>query len=188
MIRLALALIGALACAEEHARDLGVRFPGDPGKLNAITDVAGVEVGHTTLIEGDKVRTGVTVVFPRGKDNLDPAFGGWSLNGNGEMTGTAWLEESGLLDGPILITNTHSVGMVRDSYIQWLARNRKKPGTNTFGDSFWALPVVTETFDGYLNDVNGFHVKPEHVEQAIASASAGKVAEGNVGGGTGMIC
>jgi len=189
MIKLALALTAVVVCAQERARDLGVRFTGDPGKLNAITDVAGVEVGHTTLIEGDKVRTGVTIVFPRGKDNLDPTFGGWfSLNGNGEMTGTAWLEESGMLDSPVLITNTHSVGTVRDSYIQWLARNSRKPGTNSFGDFFWALPVVAETFDGYLNDINGFHVKPEHVEQAIASAKGGKVAEGNVGGGTGMVC
>lgn len=192
MIPAALAIAAGLLCAQERARDLGVRFPGEPGPLNAITDVGEIEVGHTTLIAGENaaaVRTGVTVVFPRGKANLDPAFGGWfSLNGNGEMTGTAWLEESGFLDGPVFITNTHSVGTVRDSYIQWLARNRKKPGTNTFGDSFWALPVVAETFDGYLNDVNGFHVKPEHVDQAIASAHGGKVAEGNVGGGTGMVC
>ena len=185
----AVLVTAGLACAQERARDLGVRFAGDPGKLNAITDVAGVEVGHTTLIEGESVRTGVTVVFPRGKQSLDPTFGGWfSLNGNGEMTGTAWLEESGFLDGPVLITNTHSVGTVRDSYIQWLARNRKKPGTNSFGESFWALPVVAETYDGHLNDINGFHVKPAHVEQAITDAKGGKVTEGSVGGGTGMIC
>ncbi len=172
-----------------RARDLGVPFEGAPGPLNAITDIAGVEVGHTTLIEGDSVRTGVTAIWPRGKQSDDPAFGGWfSLNGNGEMTGTAWVEESGFVDGPVMITNTHSVGVVRDSYIHWQVSNGRKPGTNSFGAGFWSLPIVAETWDGVLNDINGFHVKPEHVFHALDNAAGGRVAEGSVGGGTGMIC
>src|SRR5260221_7435060 len=173
----------------KRARDLGVPLEGTPGPLNAITDIAGIEVGHTTLIEGASVRTGVTVIWPRGKQSDDPAFGGWfSLNGNGEMTGTTWLEESGFLDGPILITNTHSVGTVRDAYIAWQVEHKRKPGTNSFGGGFWSLPIVAETYDGFLNDTNGFHVKPQHVAQALDSAARGRVPEGNVGGGTGMIC
>lgn len=185
-------IVAALASSQSkpRARDLGITFEGTPGPLNAITDLAGLEVGHTTLIEGDAVRTGVTAIWPRGKGSSDPAFGGWfSLNGNGEMTGTTWLEESGFVDGPILITNTHSVGVVRDAFINWQVKNHRTPGTNNVSqDGFWSLPIVAETYDGYLNDANGFHVKPEHVFQALESASSGAVPEGNVGGGTGMIC
>jgi D-aminopeptidase len=176
-----------------RARDLGVPFDGAPGPLNAITDVKGVEVGHTTLISGDAtskpgvdaVRTGVTAVLPRGKDSNDPVFAGWfTENGNGEMTGTTWVEDSGFLEGPVMITNTHSVGTVRDAVIAWRLR---KSGPDKDGYS-WSLPVVAETWDGYLNDVNGFHVKPEDAFHALDSAHAGPVEEGNVGGGTGMIC
>ena len=164
-------------------------FDGTPGALNAITDIAGVEVGHTTLIEGDSVRTGVTVVLPRGKQSDDPTFGGWfSQNGNGEMTGTTWLEESGFLVGPVFITNTHSVGVVRDASIAWQVEHKRGPAANGIGNDFWSLPVVAETWDGRLNDINGFHVKPEHVYHALDSAASGRVAEGNVGGGTGMVC
>jgi L-aminopeptidase/D-esterase-like protein len=182
-----------LAQPKPRARDLGVPFDGTPGPLNAITDVAGVEVGHTTLISGEgklvvgkgPVRTGVTAILPRGKDLTDPVFAGWfSLNGNGEMTGTTWLEESGFLDGPVMITNTHSVGVVRDAVIQW----RVQHGPPDEEGYWWSLPVVAETWDGYLNDVNGFHVKPEHVFQALDSARGGSVTEGNVGGSTGMVC
>jgi D-aminopeptidase len=177
------------AAQPKRARDLGVPLEGTPGPWNTITDIAGVEVGHTTLIEGASIRTGVTVVWPRGKQSDDPAFGGWfSLNGNGEMTGTTWLEESGFVDGPILITNTHSVGTVRDAYIAWQVQHQRKPGTNSFGGGFWSLPIVAETYDGFLNDTNGFHVKPAHVFQALDGAASGRVPEGNVGAGTGMIC
>jgi D-aminopeptidase len=176
--------------AKPRARDLGVPFDGVPGAMNAITDVTGVEVGMTTLISGEgalkvgvgPVRTGVTAILPRGKASKDPVFAGWfSMNGNGEMTGTTWIEEGGFLEGPIFITNTHSVGTVRDASIKWGADRGRlfQP---------WALPVVAETFDGYLNDVNGFHVKPEHVFAALDGAAPGRVAEGNVGGGTGMNC
>jgi D-aminopeptidase len=174
-----------------RARDLGVPFEGTPGRLNAITDVPGVEVGATTLIRGDgplkvgegPVRTGVTVVFPRGKQSADNVYAGWfSLNGNGEMTGTTWLEEAGLLKGPVAITNTHSVGVVRDSVIEW-AFNHKLMKSDE-----WSLPVVAETWDGWLNDINGFHVKQADVFAALDSAKTGAVAEGNTGGGTGMIC
>ena len=180
----------ATAQNKPRARDLGIPFDGTPGPLNAITDLSGLEVGHTTLIKGDAVRTGVTAIWPRGKASSDPAFGGWfSLNGNGEMTGTTWVEESGFVDGPILITNTHSVGVVRDAFINWQVKNHRKPGTNiVYEDGFWSLPIVAETYDGYLNDTNGFHVKPEHVFQALEQARTGAVPEGNVGGGTGMIC
>ena len=183
------ALASPLAGQRPRARDLGVPFDGTPGPLNAITDVAGVEVGHATIIAGQgklvvgqgPVRTGVTAVFPRGKTNGDPVFGGWfTLNGNGEMTGTTWLEESGFLAGPVMITNTHSVGVVRDAVIEWLVKK---------GFDFdWSLPVVAETWDGSLNDINGFHVTKQHAFQALDSARGGPVAEGNVGGGTGMIC
>lgn len=191
---LALALTAAtipaasVVSAQTRARDL-VTLPGTPGPLNAITDVAGVAVGHTTLIEGSgrlvrgtgPVRTGVTAILPRGTGGPDSVFASWyRLNGNGEMTGVAWLEESGILDTPILITNTHSVGVVRDATIEWMLGHR--PGFS------FALPVVAETADGLLNDMNGFHVRPPHVFAALDGARSGPVAEGNVGGGTGMIC
>jgi D-aminopeptidase len=181
------------AQSEPRARDLGVPFDGKPGPFNAITDVKGVEVGQTTLISGSgplkvgvgPVRTGVTAIFPRGKDSLDSAFAGWfTLNGNGEMTGTAWVEDSGFLDGPVLITNTHSVGVVRDAVIAWRVKHAP-PDEEGYS---WSLPVVAETWDGDLNDVNGFHVKPEHVFHALDTARSGPVEEGSVGGGTGMIC
>jgi len=182
------------AAAKPRARDLGVPFDGTPGPLNAITDVEGVTVGHTTLIFGEgklevgkgPVRTGVTAVLPRGKDSKDAGVfaGWWTLNGNGEMTGTTWVEESGFLIGPVMITNTHSVGVVRDAVIQWTVAHRKV-GPD---DDWWSLPVVAETWDGWLNDINGFHVKPEHAVHALENAHGGAVEEGAVGGGTGMIC
>jgi L-aminopeptidase/D-esterase-like protein len=170
-----------------------VPFDGAPGPLDAITDVKGVEVGHSTIIRGEgklvvgqgPVRTGVTAILPRGRGLDDPVFGAWfSLNGNGEMTGTTWLEESGFLDGPVMITNTHSVGVVRDAVINW----RVKHGPPDASGYWWSLPIVAETWDGLLNDVNGFHVKPENAFEALDSARGGRVAEGNVGGGTGMVC
>jgi len=191
-MRLLLVLIlvwSAAAQTKPRARDLGVPLEGTPGSRNAITDVAGVEVGHRTIIEGDSVRTGVTAVWPRGKASSDPVFGGFfSQNGNGDMTGTHWLVESGFLDGPVLITNTHSVGVVRDAFLGWLVKNHRTPGTNTFNGGFYTYPIVAETYDGTLNDINGFHVKPADVEMALEAATGGAVAEGNVGGGTGMIC
>jgi D-aminopeptidase len=183
----------AVAQVKPRARDLGIPFDGTPGPLNAITDVKGVEVGHTTLISGEgklqvgvgPVRTGVTAVLPRGKNSMDDVFAAWfTLNGNGEMTGTTWVEDSGFLDGPIMITNTHSVGVVRDAVIAWRVRHAP-PDDQGY---WWSLPVVAETWDGYLNDVNGFHVKPEHVFQALDAAHSGPVEEGSVGGGTGMVC
>lgn len=186
----------ALGQGEPRARDLGIPFAGTTGPLNAITDVAGVTVGHTTLISGDgkldvgsgPVRTGVTVVHPRGK-KYDPVFSGWyALNGNGEMTGTTWVEESGFLEGPVVITNTHSVGVARDATIEWQYANNLFDPLPDDPDVFWSLPVVAETYDGDLNDINGFHVTKEHVIDALESAKSGPVAEGNVGGGTGMIC
>jgi len=189
---LAMAVLHASPEAQNkpRARDLGIPFDGVPGPLNAITDVAGVEVGMTTLVSGEgalkvgvgPVRTGVTAILPRGKASKDPVFAGWfSLNGNGEMTGTTWIEEAGFLEGPVFITNTHSVGTVRDAAIKWSVDHGQllQP---------WSLPVVAETWDGELNDINGFHVKPEHVFTALDGARAGRVAEGNVGGGTGMRC
>jgi L-aminopeptidase/D-esterase-like protein len=180
--------------SKPRARDLGVPFDGAPGPLNAITDVSGVAVGHTTIISGEgklqvgkgPVRTGVTAVLPRGKDTMsNPVFAGWwSLNGNGEMTGTTWVEESGFLEGPVMITNTHSVGVVRDAVIQWRV-NHGQPDPTGY---WWSLPVVAETWDGWLNDINGFHVKAEDAFRAIDSAHGGAVEEGAVGGGTGMIC
>ena len=172
-----------------RARDLGIPFDGMPGPLNAITDVHGVEVGHATLIRGagrlvvghGPVRTGVSAILPRGRRDGSPVFAGYfALNGNGEMTGTAWVEESGQLTSPVLITNTHSVGVVRDAVIQWQLRRREARQP-------WALPVVAETYDGLLNDIDGFHVKPKHAWVALAGAWPGRVAEGCVGGGTGMI-
>ena len=189
-----------MLCAQENspakprARDLGVPFDGTPGQFDAITDVPGVLVGHTTLISGEgklvigkgPVRTGVTAILPRGKDSMsDAVFAGWfSQNGNGEMTGTTWIEESGFLEGPVMITNTHSVGVVRDAVIQWRVKHGQPDPTGYW----WSLPVVAETWDGWLNDINGFHVKPEDAFRAIDSAHGGRVEEGNVGGGTGMIC
>jgi L-aminopeptidase/D-esterase-like protein len=177
-----------------RARDLGVPFDGTPGKLNAITDVPGVEVGYTTLISGEgklevgkgPVRTGVTAIIPRGLDSLNnPVYAAtFSLNGNGEMTGTAWVEESGFLEGPIVITNTHSVGVARDAVIKW----RINHGAADKTGYWWSLPLVAETWDGWLNDINGFHVKPEDVWHAIDTAHGGAPEEGSVGGGTGIIC
>jgi D-aminopeptidase len=176
-----------------RARDLGIPFDGTTGRFNAITDVKDVEVGNTTLISGDgplkvgvgPIRTGVTAVFTRGKDSRDPVIAGWfTQNGNGEMTGTTWVEESGFLEGPVVITNTHSVGVARDAVIAWRLRH----GPPDEGGYSWSLPVVAETWDGYLNDIDGFHVKPEDVFHALDTAHGGPVEEGNVGGGTGMIC
>jgi len=177
-----------------RARDLGIPFEGTPGKFNSITDVPGVEVGYTTLISGEgklevgkgPVRTGVTAILPRGHASLnDPVYAGFfSLNGNGEMTGTAWVDESGFLEGPIIITNTHSVGVARDAVIAW----RVKHGAADKTGYWWSLPVVAETWDGWLNDINGFHVKAEDVWHALDSAHGGALEEGSVGGGTGMIC
>lgn len=177
------------AQAGPRARDLGVPFEGAPGPLNAITDVVGVEVGHTTLVKGDgrlvvgqgPVRTGVTAVLPRGKRSTTPVFGAWfTLNAAGEMTGTTWLEERGLVDGPILITNTHSVGVARDAAVAWMVRNGWAAD--------WHVPIAAETWDGGLNDLNGFHVRQEHAWAAIDGARSGPVTEGSVGGGTGMVC
>jgi L-aminopeptidase/D-esterase-like protein len=190
VIMIVAASLPPAAQSKPRARDLGIPFDGTPGPLNAITDVGGVEVGMTTLISGEgalkvgtgPVRTGVTAILPRGKASKDQVFAGWfSLNGNGEMTGTTWIEEAGLLEGPVFITNTHSVGVVRDASIKW-SRDRGRTAQE------WSLPVVAETWDGYLNDINGFHVKPEHVFSALDGARAGPVPEGNVGGGTGMRC
>jgi L-aminopeptidase/D-esterase-like protein len=187
---LLLAPLVTFAQSKPRARDLGIPLEGAPGPLNAVTDVKGVEVGHTTLIAGEgklkvgggPIRTGVTAILPRGKNSADPVFAGWfSLNGNGEMTGTTWIEESGFLEGPVMLTNTHSVGTVRDAVIAW----RVKRGHQ---NQPWSLPVVAETWDGWLNDINGFHVKDKHVVGALDGAKSGAVAEGNVGGGTGMVC
>ena len=180
------------AQTKPRARDLGVPFDGTPGPYNAITDVKSVEVGHTTLISGQgklvvgkgPVRTGVTAIRPRG-NSTDAVFAAWfTLNGNGEMTGTTWVEDSGFLDGPIMITNTHSVGVVRDAVIAWKVKN----GSPDMEGYWWSLPVVAETWDGYLNDINGFHVTQQDAWLALDSAHSGPVEEGNVGGGTGMIC
>src|SRR5579863_1027779 len=179
--------LDAAPAPRPRARAAGVPLDGTPAPLNAITDVAGVEVGHSTIISGDgklvvgagPVRTGVTAILPRGKESGDPVFAAWfSLNGNGEMTGTTWVEESGFLEGPVMITNTHSVGVVRDAVIDW----EMKHGATQYP---WSLPVVAETYDGFLNDINGFHVTAADTFHAIDSASSGPVAEGNVGGGTG---
>jgi D-aminopeptidase len=184
-------LMSGLAAAADkpRARALGIPFDGTPGTYNAITDVDGVTVGYSTLIADESskaIRTGVTAILPRQGNSVDkPVFAGvFSLNGNGEMTGTLWIDESGFLEGPVLITNTHSVGIVRDAAIQW----RIKQGQADASGYWWSLPVVAETWDGYLNDINGFHVRPEHVFAALESAHGGAIAEGNVGGGTGMIC
>ncbi len=177
-----------------RARDFGIPFPGSPGPLNAITDVEGIEVGFTTLISGEgllsvgqgPVRTGVTAILPKGK-RYDPVFAAWySLNGNGEMTGTTWIEESGFLEGPVVLTNTHSVGVARDAVVAW--QNMREFFDPIAPGLFWHMPVVAETYDGVLNDINGFHIKPEHVIAALDNASRGAVTEGNIGSGTGMIC
>ena len=177
-----------------RARDLGILFDGIPGNFNAITDVRGVEVGYATLISGEgklergkgPIRTGVTAILPRGLSEMnDPVFAGdFSLNGNGEMTGSAWVDESGFLEGPIVLTNTHSVGVARDAIIAWRLAHGG-PDAEGFA---WSLPVVAETWDGWLNDVDGFHVKPDHVAHAIETAHGGAIEEGSIGGGTGMIC
>jgi len=173
------------------ARDLGIPFDGEPGKINSITDVEGVEVGHSTIIKGEgnlvvgkgPIRTGVTVIFPSAKSLEEVYAAYYSYNGNGEMTGTIWIEEAGRLKGPLCITNTHSVGIVRDAIIEWSLENDLQKSS-----FFWRLPVVAETYDGLLNDINGFHVKRKHVFEALDSAKSGSVNEGNYGGGTGMIC
>jgi D-aminopeptidase len=178
-----------VAQTKPRARDLGVPFDGTPGPLDAITDVAGVTVGQVTLIRGEgklvvgegPVRTGVTAIFPRGSHSPDPVFGGWfTLNGNGEMTGTTWLEENGFLRGPVVISNTISVGTVHDAVIAWALKN--------LPEADWALPFVAETWDGGLNDIMGFHVTQKDVWEAMDRATSGPVTEGNVGGGTGMVC
>ena len=179
---------------KQRARDLGVPFTGTTGTHNAITDVEGVEVGYSTIISGNgdnkvgegPIRTGVTAIFPRGKaKKFSPVYANWySLNGNGEMTGTTWVTESGFLETPIMITNTNSVGVVRDAVLKWYVDTDWYKGE----DWWYTYPVVGETYDGFLNDIYGFHVKEEHVLEAIENASSGKIAEGNVGGGTGMMC
>ena len=174
-----------------RARDLGIPFEGAPGRFNAITDVAGVEVGYSTIITGSgknilgkgPVRTGVTAILPRGRNN-NPVFSNWySLNGNGEMTGTTWITESGFLETPIMITNTNSVGVVRDAVLKWFVDK------HWYKEDFWyTYPVVAETYDGFLNDIYGFHVKESHAYEALNTAASGMIKEGNVGGGTGMMC
>lgn len=190
---IALLMLASIAVADDHkprARDLGIPFSGSPGELNAITDVPGVTVGHSTIIEdykdGRAARTGVTAVLPRGMDTvMVPVFGNWfALNGAGEMTGTTWMTASGFLEGPVMITNTHSIGTVFEETIRWRVN---KAGPDPTGYT-WSDPVVAETWDGYLNNANGFYVKPAHVVEAIESATSGPVEEGNVGGGTGMTC
>ena len=191
----ALALLGGIAASgvsdaeSTRARDLGIPFSGNPGELNAITDVSGVEVGQVTLIDGEgelvvgrgPVRTGVTVVHPRGRNSTEGVFAGWfTLNASGEMTGTTWLEERGIIDGPLAITNTHSVGVARDAAVEWMVQQE--------WSADWHAPVVAETYDGGLNDINGFHVTRTHALEAMRDARSGPVAEGAVGGGTGMVC
>lgn len=187
-----LILIHAFGFAQKpRARDIGIPFDGKTGRYNAITDVKGVEVGYSTIISGNgknirgkgPVRTGVTAILPRGRNN-NPVFGNWySLNGNGEMTGTTWITESGFLEGPIMITNTNSVGVVRDAVLKWFVK------TGWYKEDFWyTYPVVAETYDGFLNDIYGFHVKESNAFEALDSAKSGFLKEGNVGGGTGMMC
>jgi len=194
LLLLLIATLRLGAQTPHRARDLHVPFDGNPGPLNAITDVPGIAVGHSTLISGEgklqqgtgPIRTGVTAIMPRGVSNSTPVFAGYySQNGNGEMTGTAWIEESGFAESPILITNTHSVGLVRDTVIKWQVNEAAK-GHRTM--PLWSLPIVAETWDGFLNDINGFHVQEQHVMAALNGAQSGPVQEGSVGGGTGMIC
>lgn len=195
-ITAALLLFSALTAStvysqKSRARDIGIPFDGTTGKFNAITDVAGVEVGYSTIITGNgknirgkgPVRTGVTAILPRGRKN-NPVFANWyTLNGNGEMTGTTWITESGFLEGPIMITNTNSVGVVRDAVLKWYVQ------AGWYNEDFWyTYPVVAETYDGFLNDIYGFHVKESHAFEALNSARPGLLQEGNVGGGTGMMC
>ena len=195
----AIIFIGLLSCYQVYsqkprARDLGIPFVGTPGVFNAITDVQGVEVGYSTIITGKgnntvgngPVRTGVTAIFPRGKaKKFSPVYANWySLNGNGEMTGTTWVTESGFLETPIMITNTNSVGVVRDAVLKWYVDTDWYSGE----DWWYTYPVVAETYDGFLNDIYGFHVKEKHVLEAIENSSSGQIAEGNIGGGTGMMC
>ena len=190
ILTLMLTLATAVCVAAPRARDLGVPFGGEPGPLNAITDVVGVTVGQVTLMQdldgGKKVRTGVTAILPRGRDSINlHAFAGWfALNGAGELTGTTWVEESGELEGPVLLTNTHSVGIVHDAAIAWRVRQGGPDPTGYW----WSNPVVGETWDGYLSDINGFHVRASDVDQALDKATGGPVEEGNVGAGTGTIC
>ncbi|MFJ7726743.1 P1 family peptidase [Neobacillus sp. NPDC097160] len=180
---------------KERARCLGLPFPGTPGEFNALTDVPGVEIGYTTIIEGEgqvqigngPIRTGVTAILPRGKkDKMEPIWAGfYSLNGNGEMTGIHWVNDGGYFLSPICITNTHSVGIAHHATTKWMVKQYEKQFSN---EHLWAMPVIAETYDGVLNDINGQHISEEHVLSAIESAKSGSVAEGNVGGGTGMIC
>jgi len=191
MLSLAVTIQTEVIAQKPRSRDIGIPFEGTPGKYNAITDVKGVEVGYSTIISGKgknirgkgPVRTGVTAILPRGKNN-NPVYANWySLNGNGEMTGTTWLTESGFLEGPIMITNTNSVGVVRDAVLKWYVKNK------WYKEDFWyTYPVVAETYDGFLNDIYGFHVKEENAFEALDSAKSGFIEEGNVGGGTGMRC
>ncbi len=199
MNRILAIFITLLFCSQSYgqkprARDLGIPFTGQTGKYNSITDVAGVEVGYSTIISGEgknivgkgPVRTGVTAIFPRGKaSKFSPVFANWySLNGNGEMTGTTWVTESGFLETPIMITNTNSVGEVRQAVLKWFVDTDWYQGE----DWWYTYPVVAETYDGFLNDIYGFHVQEQHVLEAINDAQGGWIAEGNVGGGTGMMC
>ncbi|MEQ8177202.1 MAG: P1 family peptidase [Amphiplicatus sp.] len=193
IVAAAFSAMAPLASAEEaapRARDLGVPFAGAPGPLNAITDVPGVTVGHRTIVKdlkgGKAVRTGVTAILPRGEiSGQNPVFAGvFALNGNGEMTGSHWVEESGTLEGPVMLTNTHSVGAVHEGVIRW----RVAADEADESGYWWSLPLVAETWDGHLNDINGFHVRPEDAAKALEAAKSGPVAEGNVGGGTGMMC
>src|SRR5678815_3651611 len=187
-----LLLVQAFIYAQKpRARDIGIPFDGTTGKFNAITDVKGVEVGYSTIISGEgknirgkgPVRTGVTAILPRGRNN-NPVYANWyTLNGNGEMTGTTWLTESGFLEGPVMITNTNSVGTVRDAVLKWYVKK------GWYKEDFWyTYPVVAETYDGFLNDIYGFHVKETNAYEALDSARSGLLKEGNVGGGTGMMC
>jgi D-aminopeptidase len=187
-----LLLIQSFVYAQKpRARDIGIRFDGTPGKFNAITDVKGVEVGYSTIISGEgknirgkgPVRTGVTAILPRGRNN-NPVYANWyTLNGNGEMTGTTWVTESGFLEGPVMITNTNSVGTVRDAVLKWYVKK------GWYKEDFWyTYPVVAETYDGFLNDIYGFHVKESNAYEALDSAKSGFIKEGNVGGGTGSRC
>ncbi|MBX7091552.1 MAG: P1 family peptidase [Cyclobacteriaceae bacterium] len=191
LVLLLLVIPTAASAQKPRARDLGIPFEGTPGKNNAITDVSGVEVGYSTIISGQgknvlgkgPVRTGVTAILPRGRTN-NPVYANWySLNGNGEMTGTTWITESGFLETPVMITNTNSVGVVRDAVLKWFVDK------GWYKEDFWyTYPVVAETYDGFLNDIYGFHVKEEHTYEALNSATSGPIKEGNVGGGTGMMC
>ncbi len=191
LICLLLLIQSSVSAQKPRARDIGIPFNGITGKFNAITDVKGVEVGYSTIIAGQgknirgkgPVRTGVTAILPRGRNN-NPVFANWySLNGNGEMTGTTWITESGFLETPIMITNTNSVGVVRDAVLKWFVKS------NWYKEDYWyTYPVVAETYDGDMNDIYGFHVKESNAYEALDSAKTGYIKEGNVGGGTGMMC